>query len=481
VGEQLSVRVDALLVDGKQCFVMRSTAVVAPIIRSRQLHIPSIRLDSVPGAMTIAKLTALVVLLVLLPRIAGADDQPQAASLRLEEAVRLALARNERAQISDLQVTVAEAGVERARAGFLPTVALTGSDTQHFNTAGNAASNIGNSSATINQPIVNAPAWPLYGQAKSLELAQRAQNVDDKRLLAFNAATAFFAVLNADDFLQASQRQLDMAKANLADTQARADAGLTSSNDVTRAKVDIGSAARQVEVDKGALENAIVQLEYTINARVTGQLVPPEATLGAAQQSPGQLNALVQLALDRRPDVLAAKHSASAAHDFAKEPLLRIVPTLGVQGALTGTTNPPPAGHWNDETLAATLTWTLYDAGVRYADKHSRDAQATIADLSLQQLVRNVDAQVRGSVALLVSAQAALLVAKDAMDSARQSVDETAILYRQGLAKAIELVDANDTRFTAEVNYAGAEYAMALAYLNVRQSVGLDPLGTELK
>ena len=40
-----------------------------------------------------------------------------------------------------------------------------------------------------------------------------------------------------------------------------------------------------------------------------------------------------------------------------------------------------------------------------------------------------------------------------------------AILYKQGLAKAIELVDANDSRFIAEVNYASAEFAMALAYL----------------
>jgi outer membrane protein TolC len=127
------------------------------------------------------------------------------------------------------------------------------------------------------------------------------------------------------------------------------------------------------------------------------------------------------------------------------------------------------------------LTWTLYDAGGRYADKHSRDAQAEIADLNLQQLARNVDAQVRSAVALLLAAQAEFQVAAQARDASRQNVDETAILYRQGLAKAIELVDANDSRFTAEVNYASAQYAMAEAYLDLRQAMGLDPLGTELK
>ncbi len=55
------------------------------------------------------------------------------------------------------------------------------------------------------------------------------------------------------------------------------------------------------------------------------------------------------------------------------------------------------------------------------------------------------------------------------------------MLYKHGLAKAIELVDANDSRFLAEVNYISAEYSVALAYLALRQSIGLDAIGTELR
>jgi outer membrane protein TolC len=415
-------------------------------------------------------------IVVVIPRLAAAEPTP----LGLEEAVRLALTRNERAKISDLQVVVAEAGVERARGGFLPVLTLSGIDSQRIEPV--SPRNVGTSTISISQPLVNAPAWPLYAQARALADAQHAQNADDRRLLAFGAASAFFAVLNADDFLQAAERQLEMAKANLADTQARAQAGLTSSNDVTRAQIDMASSARQVEADKGALDNAYVQLAFTINAPVGGSVAPPEPTLRAAQQPLGPIDVLVRFALDRRHDVLASKYSAIAAHRFASEPLLRLVPTLGAQATATATTSPPPAtGRWNDESVTATLAWTFYDAGVRYADKHARDAQAQIADLTLQQLLRAVDTQVRSASALLASAQAAFHVAEDAMKAARSSVEETAILYRQGLAKAIELVDANDTRFAAEVNYATAEYAMAQAYLNLRQALGLDPLGTELK
>jgi outer membrane protein TolC len=418
---------------------------------------------------------------LMIPQLVAAADALPTSPLRIEDAVQLALTRNERAKVSDLQVVVAEAAVERARAGFLPIVALSGNDQQHLAATGPTPANVGTSSFLVNQPIVNAPAWPLYSQAKALADAQRAQNIDDKRLLAFLAANAFLAVLNADDLLQAAERQFSMAKANLDDAQARVLAGLTSSNDVTRSHIDIAGAARQMQADEGNLDNATIQLAFTIAAPVVGPLARPSATLNAAEQPPGQIDALVRFAMEHRPDVMAARHAVVAAHDFASEPLLRLVPTLGIQAGANMTTNSPASGRWHDETLTGTLSWTLYDAGVRYADKHSRDAQASIADLNLQQLGRGVDAQVRASAALLVSAQAALVVAEDAVKAARQGADEAAILYRQGLAKAIELVDANDTRFTSEINYAGAEYAMAQAYLNLRQSLGLGPLETQTK
>ncbi len=148
---------------------------------------------------------------------------------------------------------------------------------------------------------------------------------------------------------------------------------------------------------------------------------------------------------------------------------------------MTETSNPGATGHNTDGTLTGTLTWTLYDAGrVATADKHSRDASADIADLQVVALDRQIKSQVGLAVASLESSQGAFRAAADAVTASRKSVSETATLYRQGLATALELTDANDSRFEAEVGYVSAEFAMALAYLALRQAMGLDPLGTVL-
>ncbi len=415
------------------------------------------------------------------PAAGPATIVPAGPTMSLQDAVQLTLSRNERAKISDLNVVVADAAVEKAFAGFMPLVTMGGTDTQHaYASTATTPNNVGTANLTVNQPLLNASLFPLYSQAKELANAQRSQNVDDKRLLAFAGATAFFTVLNAQEVVAAAQRALDNSRANLADTQARAEAGLNSSNDVTRAQVDMTGAVREVEADKGTLDNAYVQLAFTVNAPVPASVAPPAATLAAAQQGCGVPDPLVRFALDHRPDVLVAKYQASAAHDFADEPMMRLIPTVGLQG-VAQTSNALPGGRTTDELLQGTLTWTVFDQGVRYADKHSRDAQADIAELNLKLLDRGVDAQVRSAVALLASAQAAFRAAGDSTNFARQNVEETAILYRQGLAKAIELVDANDSRFTAEVNLSSAEFTMAQAYLGLRQALGLEPLGTELK
>jgi outer membrane protein TolC len=416
-----------------------------------------------------------------LPLVARAADPPPPYSLTLDQAVQLTLTRSERAKISDLNVVVADAAVEKAFTAFLPALVGTASGVQHA-TAVRPPTNSGTAALTVTQPLLNAPAFPLYAQARRLADAQRSQNVDDKRLLGFTAASAFFAVLNAQDIVTAAQRQLDNARSNLASTQARTQAQLSSTNDATKAQVDMAGAQREVESDKGVLDNALVQLAFTIYAPIPAALVPPSPTLDAAGKPVTGVDPLVAFANDHRPDVQVARYQAVAAHDFASEPLLRIVPTIGLQGQVVDTTTESAfTGRHDDETLTATATWTLFDNGGRYADKHARDAQADIADLGYQQLLRSVDAQVRGAAALLASAQAAFTVAGDTVKYARQNVDETEILYRQGLATALELVDANDSRFTAEVNYATAQFAMAQAYLGLRQALGLDVLGTELR
>jgi outer membrane protein TolC len=407
---------------------------------------------------------------------AAAEPPAPAAiqGLRLEDAVELALTRNERAQIAALDVVIADAGVAKARAAFLPVLAARGNDTLHPR---DTPLNTVDGTLTLTQPLIDPSAWPLYAQARHEASAQRAQSADDRRQVAFDAAKAFIAVLLADQVVQAAQKKLDTARADLADTDAQARAQLVSSNDVTRARIGLASSERELASDQGSLDAAYIQLALVVKAPIARGLVVPAALLDAGVQPVPPADALVAHSLARRPDLAARKDLALAAHDFAREPRMRWLPTLDLVGQLAASSH---AESDLSGTVALTANWAIFDAGARSADARSRDAQAAIADLTADALIRTIDAQVRTAAVALVSAQLALAAGQGAMDAARKSADETAILYHQQLAKAIELLDANEQRFAAEVNFAEAQFSVASAYLALRQAMGLDPLGGPL-
>src|SRR5262249_38623368 len=93
----------------------------------------------------------------------------------------------------------------------------------------------GSTQLTLTQPILNLPAFPLYAQARHQLESERWGAVEDRRLLAYDAAHAFLLALSTEHLLEAAQRRLDRSKANRQDTEARVAAGLTSTNDATRA------------------------------------------------------------------------------------------------------------------------------------------------------------------------------------------------------------------------------------------------------
>jgi outer membrane protein TolC len=188
---------------------------------------------------------AVAVASFVLPRTSAADE------LTLAQAVRIAIERNERSRISDLSVTIADAAVRRARAGFLPNLSLAGSELLRPNAIEQngrtvVRSNVASGTATLIQPLLSITAFPLYAGAKYNAEAARYDAQSQRRQLCFDAARAFFGVVAQQHVLTAAQRRLEKADASSNDTRARAAAQLVSTNDVTRAQVERAAALQSV-------------------------------------------------------------------------------------------------------------------------------------------------------------------------------------------------------------------------------------------
>lgn len=434
--------------------------------------------------------------LVLAPR-ARAQEEPPArapeaarpaeatgageAEVSLETAVREAVAANERASRARLRVDTAEGQVVRSRSAFLPSLSTGGTATFRPE-ADNQGRNVTlGATGQLTQPLVNLSAIPAYQQSKNQLAAEQEGSRQDLRILAFDTARAFLQAKTTERLLEAAKQRAQRARANQDNARARSDAGLASVNDLTRADLEVASASREIAQAEGQVKRAYLNVAFLMGRPAVGRLGDTARVLEAAEKTAGKANELAKDAAARRPDVRAAEARSEAARRGAAEPLYRLAPTLNASANVRLTPDVLPSQSVVDTTFLLNLSWTIFDGGARYGDRRTREAQARSTELDERLLKRGVAVEIGLALASLEAARESYRITGEALAAATKSGQETEILYKQGLARAIELTTANAQRFDAEVARATAKLQMEQAYLELRFALGLDAVGEGTK
>jgi outer membrane protein TolC len=415
----------------------------------------------------------LATLLAVTEAVVTGAPRAHADPLKLEDAIAGALAHNERAAKVPLRVDVAEGGLDRAREAFFPT--LTAGTTATLQPS-QAKAIITPSTLVLAQPLLVPSAFPLYKQAKETLDSETWGALADRRQLEFDTARAFLLTLNAERVLIAAKEHVAAAMADLKDTQARVDAKLASTNDATRAEVALAAAQGAQVSALASVVKAYIALGFVVGTKVDPPIAEPVALTTTAQTFDLDVAAQLDAAFARRPDVRSAHSHTDSLKSFADEPLYRLAPTISLLGTMKADPSPTPPTKEIDGTVAVALTWTIFDGGFRYSDRKIRLAQLESGALDEASLKRSVQSDISTALVSLKAARDALKIAEAGVTASKKNVDETAVLYKQGLARAIEVTDATASLFAAEITYETAKVSTEQAYLDLRQALGFAPL-----
>jgi len=415
--------------------------------------------------------------------VSGEENKPV---LTLESAVQSALSRNERAAVADQRIIASDARSMKGRSVFLPTLNLSGSYTRRPYEVTRELDgqeiiiqslNALAGSVTVNSVLLDFRSFPLYRQLKLENKAEKSNSLESKRGLSFEVCGAFLAALGVEQVLKAAQQRLDYADQNFKASRARYEAQLVSVNDVTRAELEYATAVKGITGAGGDVETARLQLELLLGMKIDGSLDNPEQLLSHAEAPPPGAEQLIPEALDRRQDLQSLRWHARAQHAAASEPAMRWLPSLSINGQYRFTNESGFAGKKTTWSVGLGANWNIFDGFARIADYKERKALAAIADLDLQAALRKVEVEVRSALVTLANQQASLKQATVALDVARKNAVETTELYRQGLTGALQAADANVRLYESEVDFIRERYGLAMAFLNLRLAIGLDPFG----
>jgi outer membrane protein TolC len=426
-----------------------------------------------------------MVFLILPALLASAEE-----TLSLEQAVQLALSRNERALAAGEQMAVAQGLVTQARAYFFPAISLTGNYTRRPNAVerelnGQAITiqslNALSGYAALSMILFDPYGIPIYRQASLENRAQRYSSAEVMRQLSFEVASAFLTTMTIDQVYEATGHRLEYAGKTLDAARARYAAGLVSVNDVTRAELEYATAEMGRTQTQGEVQTAYLELGYLLDKDIEGKLAAPELLLAQAEQPAASASDLLAGAESRRLDLRALAWHAKAQHALALQPSLKWLPSLSLSSQYRYTNEAGLTGKSTTWSAGLALNWSIFDGFLRNGEYKQYRALARLADLNVQGTTRRLALEVRDSLVKLTSQQASLNKAQVAMAAAHKNAAETAELYRQGLSNALQVADANVSLFEGEVEVARQRNGLAMALLNLRAAQGLDPFGKEPK
>ena len=418
-------------------------------------------------------LRAVAPLAALAAAAAFAQAPSPEAPLTLTDTLELALRNNEAPGIARARLEQARARSREAWAGVLPEAVLQASYTRQPETlreVGGAPVVIRPSatldgSATLGVSLVDAPAIPRIVEARWLGEAQRFEGQLLVQELLYDTAEAFYGVLSAEELRAAAERRVQVATEALEVARRRLAAGVTGRQEATRSELELSQA-------RLALQDArlIVQTRRLVLGELAGTRsdVPLLAPDDAAPPPP------IPEGLSP-PDVLALRAAVRAAETARAAPWLELLPSLGAQASYQIASEPSFTGEREYWSVLATATWVVYDGGVRYAQMRARNAEADELRLTLAAAERAAARAQQEARLRIEVAGAAVEEATLATRIAGENAEEVGRLFDAGLATALERADATAAAYEAEAALAQQKFALRVARLTERRTVGLWP------
>ncbi len=411
---------------------------------------------------------------------------PAPSSLTLEAAVRTAVSRNPQVIAAQESVVAAEQHLIVARAGHLPTVAVTG--TTSYGTATvtgpplSEPRSTGTISITGSLPIYdNGRTQIAIDQAEAALASTRALLRQTQQDVALSAAMAFFNVLKAQRIATSRQVQLDKAQQQLEQSQAQARAGTAAQADViqaqaqvAQARVDLLSAQSQIEITKAAVRG-VLAMDLLVPLELQEPVVLPAGFTLAA-------DAAVKEAVESRPEIAkaAADVHASVANLALAYANAGFQVTVGVNTNYAVTSTAPGTTNTTAWAISATLSLPIFDGGKGAASIN--EAQATLAATQAKAEATRLSIRQDAYQAYLTAVQATANL--DATQAAQAAADEALRVaegrYRAGVGTILEVTTARAQAAQAELNAISGRYDYQASLATLRHALGRPITGGSL-
>ena len=406
-------------------------------------------------------------------------------TLTRQQAEQLALKNNPRVSIATLLALAQEQVVRETRSALLPALNgnLTGVDAEEASRVGAGsleASRLlyhAGAGVDLNQLITdfgrtrNLVASSSF-QAKASEQQARATRED----IVLAADLAFYNALEAQATLQVAKSTVKARQAVGDQVNALTASKLKSTLDQSFAQVSVSQAELLALDSQNQLDAAMADLDEVLGTTSDQkyQLVddpsPPSPVAPSA-------DAVIALALQQRPDLLALKLNHQADVRFSRAQHEQLLPTISGLGTV-GMTPVGSSAYFTPDWYGAAgvnIGIPIFEGFKLHAQAAEAELRAKASDEQSLVLINRIVRDVRTAWLRANTAQQRMSVTAELLQQANTALDLADTRYRLGLSSIVELSQAQLQQTQAQIAEANARFDYEADLAALRFQSGSQP------
>ena len=409
------------------------------------------------------------------------------AQLKAEEATYLA---NREAKNLGLSALLPQVGANYSRSGSdMETDRETPSVNEEgiviVDTTTKTDTNSEGFAVSLNQALFDLPAWFSFQSGKELSKQAEATFAGNQQNLIVRVVEAYLLVLRAQDNLEASKAQERAFERQLEQTQQRFEVGLIAITDVYEAQAAYDLSQVNRIVDENNVAVALEQLSVLTGQKHSNlDILKEDFDIRAPE--PNDRAAWVDFALQNNFNLKAAEFGEEAARQNAKANALEHGFTISGSYTYTdsetdgrSTYDPPtpfnssPFSSTDGEQWELRVDVPLYSGGAISANRRKAAQEFNAARENRINLSRNTVTATRSLHMTVVSDVSRVQARKQSIVSSRSALDATQAGYEVGTRNVVDVLNAQNTLFAAQRDYANSRYDYIVNLLRLKEQAGL--------
>ncbi|MYD46331.1 MAG: TolC family outer membrane protein [Gammaproteobacteria bacterium] len=340
-------------------------------------------------------------------------------------------------------------------------------------------------SVNLSQVLFSIPTFISYRNSRVSFQGAKETFASQEQNLIIRVVRAYFDVLQARDSLDNALARRESNERQLQQTKQRYDVGLTAITDVLNAQASFDTLEVGLNQSRNRLDTTFLTLE-----RITGQPIQQLARLSEdypiENPNPNDEEFWVNYALQHNPGVLSAERGYRTARWNHWNTLLNYfsVPSINLNMTYSYSESPIEDPFTQLDTgydlISESISTNIgFSIGFSVAGGR-RISQNRVSALSREQSRLNminqrltIEEQVRALFRNVVQTVLQIDALERSLESNRASLDATEKGYEVGTRNIIEVLNAQNALFSAELNLRNTVHTYITQMLQLKQTVGM--------